>query len=232
MPINRTAAEPPDVFPADLAATPFVDSDHPAVRKFAERVVGSSSDERTVVSRLFAAVRDEIRYNPYLLSADPADYRASAVLAAGEAYCVPKAVLLAASARVMGIPSRLGFADVRNHLQSGHLREVMGTDLFVYHGYSAVFVEGAWRKASPAFNRELCERFGVPPLEFDGSEDALLHAYTGSGERHMEYVRDRGTTADLPFVELISAYRDAYPAMAIGVADTPAAMSDPLMPSG
>lgn len=203
-----------DVTPADLAATDFVDSGHPAVRAFVERVVGGATGTPAVVSRLFAAVRDEIRYDPYSLSSDPGDYRASAVLAAGAAYCVPKSVLLTASARAAGIPSRLGFADVRNHLQSERLLAVMGTDLFVYHGYSTFFVDGRWRKASPAFNRELCARFGVPPLEFDGSRDALLHAYTGAGDRHMEYVRDHGARTDLPFDEIMAAFRATYPALA------------------
>ena len=202
-----------DVEPADLAPTRFLDSEHPDVRRFVDRVAGTAASERDVVSRLFAAVRDEVRYDPYSLSTDPDDYRASAVLAAGSAYCVPKAVLLTASARAAGIPSRLGFADVRNHLQSARLLSAMGTDLFVFHGYSIIFIDGDWRKASPAFNRELCARFGVAALDFDGSSDALLHAYTGSGKRHMEYVHDRGSFADLPLKEIIAAYEHAYPGM-------------------
>ena len=83
----------------------------------------------------------------------------------------------------LGIPARLGFSDVRNHLQSDRLRELMGTDVFVYHGYSELFVGGAWRKATPAFNATLCARFGVSRLEFDGSEDALLHPFSGDGRR-------------------------------------------------
>lgn len=201
------------VQPADLAPTDFIDSDHKVVRQFVDRVVGASDDVQTMVSRLFAAVRDEIRYDPYTLSSDPDDYRASAVLGAGSAYCVPKAVVLTAAARAAGIPARLGFADVRNHLQSERLLAVMGTDLFVYHGYSALFIDGHWRKASPAFNSELCARFGVPALDFDGSRDALLHAYTGRGERHMEYVRDHGLSSDLPFDEILAAYVDTYPAL-------------------
>jgi len=204
-------AEPTD---ADLAATAFLDSDSEEVRNFVERAAPDAAGERETVARLFAAVRDQIRYDPYSLSGDPADYRASAVLGAGSAYCVPKAILLTAAARAAGIPARLGFADVRNHLQSERLLAAMGTDLFVYHGYSAVWVDRRWRKASPAFNRELCERFGVAPLDFDGTADALLHAYTGSGERHMEYVHDHGTFGDLPFEQIMSAYAATYPALA------------------
>src|SRR5581483_199373 len=98
----------------------------------------------------------------------PAENRASSVIARGRAYCVPKAVVLTAVARAAGIPSRLGFADVRNHLQSERLAETMGgSDIFIFHGYSELYVNGAWRKATPAFNATLCDRFGVPPLEFD-----------------------------------------------------------------
>ncbi|MFY9265574.1 MAG: transglutaminase family protein [Solirubrobacterales bacterium] len=229
MTVDDDAGQVTEVTSADLAPTEFVDSEHEAVRRFVERVAGSASDERTVISRLFAAVRDEIRYDPYSLSADPGDYRASAVIAAGSAYCVPKAVLLTASARAAGIPARLGFADVRNHLQSPRLLELMGTDLFIYHGYSSVFVGGHWRKASPAFNRELCAKFGVPALEFDGSEDALLHAFNGSGERHMEYVRDRGTTTDLPFAEIMAAYAATYSSITEDEGLNDRAVADPKM---
>ena len=175
-----------------------------------ERVAGDARDEHETVARLFAAVRDGIRYDPYAVSGDPDDYRASNVLLSDSGYCVQKSVALTAAARAAGIPSRLGFADVKNHLQSEKLRERMGTDLFVWHGYSTFFVGGRWTKASCAFNRELCERFGVPPLDFDGTNDALLHPFSGDGSRYMEYVRDRGTYADLPLQELLTGIRETY----------------------
>jgi transglutaminase-like putative cysteine protease len=196
---------------ADLSPTTFIDSDHPEIRAYAERVTEGATGEREIVSRLFAAVRDDIRYDPFRMSVDAQDYRASAVLAGGPTYCVPKSVLLAAVARASGIPARIGLADVRNHLQSERLREAMQTDVFIYHGYTALFVEGEWRKASSAFNRELCERFGVPPLEFDGTADALLHAFDAEGGKYMEYLTDHGTFADLPFDDLIARYRSFYP---------------------
>jgi len=202
---------PPDLPAADdLAPTSFIDSDSDAVRGFVERVAGEAPDEHETVARLFAAVRDGIRYDPYSVSGDPADYRASNVLQSTSGYCVQKSVALTAAARAAGIPSRLGFADVKNHLQSEKLRERMGTDLFVWHGYSTFFVGGRWTKASCAFNAELCERFGVPPLDFDGREDALLHPFSGDGSRYMEYVNDRGTYADLPLDELLTGIRETY----------------------
>jgi transglutaminase-like putative cysteine protease len=197
----------------DLASTAFIDSDHPAVEAVASRVTDGADREVERARRLFAAVRDEIRYDPYGLPTEPEDYRASAVLAAGSGFCVPKSVLLAAAARSAGIPSRLGFADVRNHLQSDRLREQMGTDVFVYHGYTALFVRGRWLKASSAFNAELCARFGLAPLEFDGTADALLHPFSGDGSKYMEYITDHGTFDDLPLEELLDAYRRTYPVL-------------------
>ena len=206
---DRTATPGPE----HLAATDFIDADHAAVRAFAHDTVRPAGDQRERVRLLFAAVRDRVRYDPYTASADPADYVASAVLEQGTAYCIPKAVLLTAAARALEIPARLGFADVRNHLQSERLRERMGSDLFVFHGYSELYLDGAWRKATPAFNATLCARFGVQPLEFDGSDDALLHPFTGDGSRHMEYVRDRGSYSDLPLQEILDALEAHYPAL-------------------
>ena len=202
-----SAAEPS---PEDLRPTEFIDSESDTVRGFTERVAADAADGHEVVARLFAAVRDGIRYDPYAVSGDPADYRASNVLGMESGYCVQKSVALTAAARAAGIPSRLGFADVRNHLQSERLREAMGTDLFVWHGYSTFFVGGRWTKASSAFNRELCERFGVPPLDFDGRNDALLHPFSGDGSRYMEYVLDRGVYTDLPLRTMLEGLRETY----------------------
>ena len=194
----------------DVAPTAFIDSDSAVVRDFVTEVAAGANGEHEVVARLFAAVRDGIRYDPYSVSGEPADYRASNVLRSDSGYCVQKSVALTAAARAAGIPSRLGFADVRNHLQSERLREAMGTDLFIWHGYSTFFVGGRWTKASCAFNAELCERFGVPPLDFDGRNDALLHPFSGDGSRYMEYVRERGIYADLPLREMLEDLRETY----------------------
>jgi transglutaminase-like putative cysteine protease len=197
--------------PEHLEATAFIDAGDPVMRAFAQRAVDGAGDGRERTRRLFAAVRDEIRYDPYSISADPSGYIASNVIERGVAYCIPKAVTLTAAARSLGIPARLGFSDVRNHLQSERLAALMGTDLFVFHGYSELYLDGAWRKATPAFNAELCARFGVPPIEFDGSEDALLHAFSGDGSRHMEYVSDRGSYSDLPLDAIIETLTSSYP---------------------
>jgi len=141
---------------------------------------------------------------------DPGAFLASTIASMSAAFCVQKAILMTAACRAQGIPCRLGFADVRNHLASPKLLEQMGTDLFVFHGYCQLSLDGRWVKATPTFNRELCERFGVKPLEFDGTADALFHEFDQRGRRHMEYVRYHGVFADLPFERMVAAMHEAY----------------------
>lgn len=188
----------------------YIDSDHPAVAAFArERVRGTSDVERAV--SLYYAVRDGIRYNPFLDFTVDSAYRASSCLLAGEGFCVGKAALLAACARAEGIPARIGFADVRNHLSTPRLLEYIGSDLFIYHGYTELLLDGKWVKATPAFNLALCTKFRVKPLEFDGHSDSIFHPYDEDERRHMEYLRDRGHFVDVPAADIQQAFREFYP---------------------
>ena len=196
--------------PAHLRATALIDSDTPAVRAFAaEHARGATDRERAVA--LYLAVRDGFRYDPYRIDLSPNGMRASTVLANGYGWCVPKATLLTAVARAAGIPARLGFADVRNHMSTERMRETMKTDLFIWHGYTELWLAGAWRKATPAFNIELCEKFGLLPLDFDGVHDSIYHAFDKAGNRHMEYVNERGAFDDLPLDRLVADFHATYP---------------------
>jgi Transglutaminase-like superfamily len=198
---------------ACLAPSTYVDSDAGSVRDYARRVLTGleAASERERAVALFLAVRDGIRYDPYASTA-AADLPASVVATTERNWCVPKAILLTALCRASGIAAGLGFSDVRNHLQSEKLRATMGTDLFVFHGYSVIHLDGEWRKVSSAFNRDLCERFGTKVLEWDGTHDALMHPFDEGGARHMEYVRDRGVYIDMPIDEMQAAFAETYPA--------------------
>lgn len=208
--------------PAALAPTALIDSDHPAVQAFAARHArGDDARERAVALAL--AVRDGFRYDPYRIDLSPRGMTASTVLAQGYGWCVPKAVLLAAACRAAGIPARLGFADVRNHLSTERLRQTLKTDLFVWHGYTDLWIDGAWRKATPAFNLSLCERFGLLPLDFDGVHDSIYHPFDRAGHRHMEYVRQRGSFDDLPLAQIVASFQQAY-GDGLGTASTPGAL--------
>lgn len=194
-----------------LAPTPFLDSDHPRVAAWARAACAQATDPTGQAVRLFRAVRDGIRYTVRVDFTDPDAYRASSTLARGDGFCVPKSVLLAAAARAVGIPARLHFADLRNRLVPDDLRALMGTDLFVYHGYVELHLGGRWRKATPSFDQDTCERQGIVPVDFDGRRDALLHPTDAGGRPQFEYVADLGTRDDLPFDAILRRLAEVYP---------------------
>ncbi len=206
--------------PATLAPTALIDSDHPAVIAFARRATAADARERAV--ELYYLVRDEFRYDPYRVDLSVEGLRASQVLACGYGWCVPKAALLAAAARAAGIPARVGYADVRNHLSTERLRSILKTDLYIWHGYAELWLDGAWVKATPAFNLDLCERFGIRAMDWDGRTDSLYHPYDKAGRLHMEYVNQRGTFDDIPVAQIAADFAAMYP----GWAKAPAGDAD------
>ena len=203
----------------------FINSDHPTIQARLASVLEPGADSLTNALALYYHVRDSLRYNPYSLGTSPQDYLASTTLAAGEGWCVTKALVLAALCRAAGIPARVGYADVRNHLSTERLRASMQTDIFYFHGYTSIYLNERWVKATPAFNIE-CEKFGLRPLEFNGVEDSLYHEFDLAGNRHMEYLNDRGEYSDLPFDELMRVMQKYYPAvMASATATTPTSLT-------
>ena len=205
-----------------LQSGEYVDSGAPEIVAFARQACGDADDDITKAVRLYYAVRDGITYTPYCDFRSRDTFRASACLSRGAGFCVAKAALLAAAARAAGIPARVGFADVRNHLTTPKLRQLMGTDTFFYHGYTELYLAGTWVKATPAFDRRLCEKFGVCPLEFDGREDSLFHPFDVDGRRHMECIRDRGPATDVPVDEILEIFNRYYPKLTAEVASAPA----------
>lgn len=194
-----------------LTPTAILDSDHPQVAAFAQTTLRAVADDpiaRAVA--LYYAVRDGIRYDPYSPFFLPKHYRASFVLRRGRGYCVSKAALLCALGRAAGVPSRLGFATVRNHLATRQLIAFLGSDLFVYHGFTEFHLDGQWVKATPAFNVELCHRFGVAPLEFDGRSDSIFHSFNAQDKPFMEYLAQHGAFADVPLDRILAAWRETY----------------------
>jgi len=194
-----------------LAPTPIIDSDHESIADYTENAVKDAGpDPVSRAVKLYYAVRDVIWYDPYLPFYRPEHYRASNVLKRGRAFCVGKATLLCALGRACGIPSRVGFADVRNHLATKQLLEFLGSDLFVYHGYTEFYLNGRWYKATPAFNIQLCKRHKVIPLEFDGRRDSIFQPYNAENKLFMEYVADHGAFADIPVAKIVAAWEKEY----------------------
>jgi transglutaminase-like putative cysteine protease len=191
-----------------LRPTEFIDSESPAVQAFAKEAVKGAETETEKAIKLYYAVRDGIYYDPYRVEITRESFRASVILAKGYGYCVAKAIVLAAACRAHGIACRLHFADVRNHLTTERLKKIMQTDIFTYHGYNDIFLEERWVKVTPTFNKSLCERFKVRPLDFDGINDAVFHPFDMEGRRHMEYIADHGSFADVPYEKIIGIFDD------------------------
>lgn len=213
----NTNFNPPDGVPTTsndpqdyLAPTPYLDSDNPDVISFAEEATKGAVTDVEKAVKLFYAVRDSIRYDPYVTSRHKFKYQASWTLSQGLGWCVQKAIVMAAAARVVGVPARIGYADVRNHLASDRLLEKLGTDVFAFHGWVQLWLEGRWIKVTPVFNKELCEKFHVQPQEFDGSTEALFQEHDTRGNKHMEYLGDRGSYTDLPLQEMLDDFDERY----------------------
>jgi transglutaminase-like putative cysteine protease len=183
------------------------------VRAFAEQAAAGATSPTGRAIALYYAVRDGFRYDPYQLDLSVEGLKASRVLANGFGWCVTKASLLAAACRALGVPARVGFADVRNHLSTARMRLLMGTDVFYYHGYTALHLDGRWVKATPAFNVELCQKLGIHTLEFDGAADSIYQPFDLSGHRHMEYLALHGERDEVPREELLRAFAEHYPGM-------------------
>lgn len=188
----------------------FIESNDPEIIEFAHSTIGTAQGDVARALRLFYRIRDDILYDPYLPMGDPDSYSGKVALTTGRGWCVPKSALLTACARALGIPARPGYADVKNHLTTARLRAVMGSDIFAWHSYTELFLQGKWVKATPVFNQSMCEKFGLKPLDFDGKTDSLFHAFDQAGNLHMEYIKERGTYQDVPFEEIVATFATCY----------------------
>jgi transglutaminase-like putative cysteine protease len=191
-----------------LMPTFYIDYDSPSISRVVSELAGNHP--REMARAVFNFVRDKIPYNPYSPFYRQEHYQASETLKRGEGFCVQKAVLLAALARASGIPARLVFADIRNHLMPPKLWNMMKTDLFAFHGYDELYIDGSWVKVTPTFDSAMCERLGLRVVEFDGHQQAVFHSHDLQGNLHIEYVNNHGVFDDLPFQTILNGFRHAY----------------------
>jgi transglutaminase-like putative cysteine protease len=194
-----------------LTPNEFSDSTHKDIIDFTRKHSFESKDSITNTISLYLAIRDGFWYNPHHVSLQRLDYQASKFLKLDSGHCIDKANLLATCAKVIGIPSRLGFANVTNHIGTEKVEKALGTNILVFHGYTELFLNGKWLKATPAFNAALCKKLNVKPLEFDGKTDSVFQQFSENGTKFMEYLHDYGTFAELPFDIMISEWKKHYP---------------------
>ncbi len=193
-----------------LKPTATIDCDNQLIKDKARNLTKGVAGTAAQAKSLFYWVRDGIAYTPLVPLEIFENYRASETLKRGKGFCVEKAAVLAALARAVGIPARLHFADIRNHLASPRIVEVMGTNLFSYHGYTELYIDGNWIKATPAFDLNLCREKQIVPVEFDGQHHALFYTHNRDGRLHIEYLKDHGHRIDVPVQEILTAWLEHY----------------------
>lgn len=196
-----------DVF---LKPTPTIDSDNKLIREKAEELSKGKSKDGEKAITIFYWVRDNIKYTPVVPMEVMETFSAGNTLRRGKGFCVEKAALLSALSRAAGIPARVHFADIRNHLVSEKLLSLMNTNLFAFHGYSELHIDGRWIKATPAFDLTMCQENGFRPVEFNARDDAIFHSHNLEGKLHIEYVNDRGYFSDVPVDDILSTWLEIY----------------------
>ncbi len=185
-----------------LKPTSIVNFDHPTVKNKAQEITIGQMETIEKARSLFYFVRDTIKYNPYLPRYLPEHFRTSNTLARGEGFCITKAALLIAMSRAVEIPARFHFVILRNHLLPEKMAELLVSDVIPDHSFAEFYLNGKWVGATPAFDLEMCQKYGIIPVEFDGKNNAKFHSRTQDGKLHIEYVFDRGTYADVPVEEI------------------------------
>ena len=199
-----------------LQPTFYFDFETQAIRDIVKTTVQATwSDKRKAIA-LYLKIRDGWWYDPYQLSFETENWKASKIVLREKGHCIDKSTLLISCLRAIGIPARLQLAKVKNHIAVERLIAKMGTNELTPHGMVSLFLNGKWLKVSPAFNRELCEKCQVDPLDFDGEQSAVFQEYNREGKAFMEYLEDYGHFEDLPIDFIIENIKQHYPQVLFG----------------
>ncbi len=195
-----------------LQPTYFIDFNSDIVHNLAEELKEGVNGEVELAKKIFEHVRDNIKYSIEIFrhNFDASDFKASTTIIKGKGFCIPKSITLVALLRAVSIPARLHFADIINHRSLPYIQEWMGTNIFIYHTYVEIYLNDNWIKVTPSFETVLCKRHNLPVCDFDGINDAIFQPYDNLGRPFVEYVKDRGTAADLPYQEIIETFEKDY----------------------
>ncbi|HAS47048.1 MAG TPA: transglutaminase [Microscillaceae bacterium] len=189
----------------------FIDSNDEAVKAYAYQVTKGLKYDTEKAVELFYAVRDDFKFDLNHIDLHPSKLKASALVKRGVGTDIEKSTLLAATARAVGIPSRVSFSNLRSNLTAEQLGTVLQSDLLVFHSYTELWMGNHWVKLSPAFNQEACDYLDLPPLDFGIPEEKVFEKHHKSRRRYLKYVHQYGSFADLPYDLYISELRKHYP---------------------
>lgn len=192
-------------------ATYFFDYQQPAVRDFVDKTIDPDSTLKQQVTDLYLAVRDGWWYDPYTFHIPQSSFKSSEIIQQDYGNCLTKSILLISCYRCIGVPSGIHLAKVKNHIAVERIVEKIGTDELTPHGFVELNLNNRWIACTPAFNKALCEKSGVDPLEFDGENDSVFQAYNRDGNQFMEYLEDYGAFADFPYDFVMQNLEEHYP---------------------
>ena len=192
-----------------LIETDFLNFRHPNFDVFLGNLPIFENQKDQAIS-LYFKVRDSFIYDPYHLDLTNEGLKASNVIPKNRAWCVEKAILLAACARKYEIPSRLGYAIVTNHIGVEKLVSLLRRSEIVFHGYVELFIENRWVKCTPAFDERICKLTNVEPLNWDGENDSMFQEFE-KGKRFMEYLHYYGDFSNVPIELMNSEMKKYYP---------------------
>ncbi|MEX0275069.1 MAG: transglutaminase family protein [Flavobacteriaceae bacterium] len=194
-----------------LESTYYLNFEHDIIQDLISKYTDPSIPNTEKTIELYKMVRDDWRYDPYTISFTKEHYKASTIAQKSTGNCVEKSILLITCLRGTGIPARLHLGKVKNHIAVERLTEKFGTNELTPHGMVNVLLNGRWLKLSPAFNKSLCAKFHVAPLEFDGKNDSFLQQYNNKGNLFMEYTDDYGHFEDVPLEFMKRNIKEHYP---------------------
>ena len=192
-----------------LKETYFFDHSHSQIQKLVEDFRGLSSVQEQIEA-VYLHIRDQWRYDPFDIGLTPAHFKASHIVARSKGHCIDKSILYITALRALEIPARLRLAKVKNHIAVESLVDKLGTNAIAPHGLAEVYFQNQWTKCSPAFNKELCARYNVGVLDFNGTEDSIFQEYNNEELKFMDYVEDYGSFPDIPFEFIVETFKSNY----------------------
>ena len=192
------------------AASTLLDYNHERVQEFIHQHTHADMTDQEKAIALYMAVRDGWRYTASQIFLTQEAWICSNIMERPEGHCLDKAILLVACLRGAGIPARLHLAKVKNHIAAERMIAQLGTDELTPHGMVDVYLDNRWIKVSPAFNKQLCEKLNVDPLDFDGEQDCIFQQFDQEGGVFMEYLEDYGHFEDVPMAFIYSNMKEHY----------------------
>lgn len=194
-----------------LESTYYFDFENDSVQNLISEFKTETLSDKEKTIGIYTKVRDNWKYDPYSISLSKEKYKSSYIAEKQSGNCVEKSIILIACLRALGIPTRLHLRKVKNHIAVERLTEKFGSNELTPHGMVNVFLNDKWLKMSPAFNKSLCEKLNVEPLDFDGENNSFLQQYNSEGTRFMEYIDDYGYFDDVPLDFMIKNLKEHYP---------------------